>query len=96
VAQEGISNEEEIGVLAWKFALMNYKVAFAFVCGVEVLRRIDFKNVVAHLEAHWLDFFCDQAAALWNLTKSGVGCAVEVFKRLGPFVLDFIEHVWRD
>ena len=52
--QESIANQKEVLVLSWESALMNDKVAFTLVTLVEVLLWVDLKNVVAHLETHWL------------------------------------------
>ena len=53
--QESITDQKEVLVLSWESALMDDKVAFTLVTLVEVLLWVDLKNVVAHLETHWLD-----------------------------------------
>ena len=38
--KEGISDQKEIGVFAWKFTFVNHKVAFAGVGGEQILFRL--------------------------------------------------------
>jgi hypothetical protein len=38
--KEGISDQKEIGVLAWEFTFVNNEVAFAGVSGEQVLFRL--------------------------------------------------------
>jgi hypothetical protein len=40
MTEEGISDQKEIGILAWKFTFVNNEVAFAGVGGKQVLFRL--------------------------------------------------------
>ena len=52
--EEGVANQEEVLVLARQAALVDNEVAFVVVRLIQVLLRIYFEHVVAHLESHWL------------------------------------------
>ena len=55
--QEGISDQEQVLVLARESAFVDDEVAFLVARFVKILFWVDFKNVVAHLEANWFDFW---------------------------------------
>lgn len=59
VTEERITYQVQVLVLARQSALMNYKIALAFVALVQVLLWRDLEYVVTHLETDWLDFLRD-------------------------------------
>ena len=54
MAQESVSNEEQIFVFTGKTALMDHEVTFTFITLVQVLFWVELENIVAHLESNWL------------------------------------------
>ena len=54
--QESISDQEEVLVFTWEAAFVDHKVTLFMTRFVQILFRINFKDVVAHLEANWFDF----------------------------------------
>ena len=70
--EEGITYEEEVLILSWKSAFMDNEIAL-FVGGfIQVLFWVNFKNIVTHLEADWLEFWGDIFTAVFNVAESFV------------------------
>ena len=93
VAQEGIAYQKEVLVLAREAALVDDKVALAFVAFVKVLFGVDLKHIVAHLESYWLDLGCNILAGLFDVAESLVTFAVKLWKSSRPFVLDLVKNI---
>ena len=79
VPEERITYQKQVGILAWQSTLVDHEVALALVRLVEILLRVDFEDVVRHLEAHWLDFGGDFLARLCDVAESLVRFAVELW-----------------
>ena len=69
VLQEGVTDEEQVFVLAGQPALVDDEVAFLMARLIEVLFWVDFKDVVTHLETNWLHLWCDVFAALLHVAE---------------------------
>lgn len=96
MSQEGVANQEQVLVLPWQSAFMNYEVAFSFIALVKVLFWVDFEDVVAHLESNWLHLRSDVLAWLLNMTESFISFAIKFWECMGPLFSDFVEHIWRN
>ena len=77
--EEGVTNQEEVLVLTWQSALVDHKVAL-FVAGlVQVLLRVDFEDIIRHLESNWLDLRSDIFARVSDMAESLVRGAVKIW-----------------
>jgi hypothetical protein len=91
--QESITNQEEILILSWQSTFVNDKVTFIFICFIQILSWVDFKNIIAHLKAYWLDLGCYRVAPFGDVAECFVTCAVEIRKRFAPLGLDLFKYV---
>jgi hypothetical protein len=96
VAQERIANQKEVLVLTREAALVDDKVALAFVAFVKVLFGVNLENVVAHLESYWLNFGSNILARLFDVTESLIAFAIKLWKGSRPLVLNLIENIRRN
>jgi hypothetical protein len=94
VTEEGITDEEQILVLAWKSALVNDEIALSFVTLVKILFWVNLEDIVTHLEPYWLDFGGHFFAWLLNMAECLVRFAVKVWKSYGPFLPNLLEYIW--
>lgn len=63
---------------------------------VQVLLRVNLKNVVAHLEANRLYFLGHLLARLLDVAESLVRLAVKLWQGSSPLLPDFFEDAWRN
>ena len=75
---------------------MYNKVALAFIRLIQILFRINFKYVIAHLEANGLHLWCYLLAWFLDIAESLVCFAVEFRKSFLPLGSDLLEYVWRN
>jgi len=94
--KESVSDQEEVLVLSWKTAFVNDEVAFVFVCFIQVLCWVDFEDVIAHLEADWLDLGGDRIASFSDVAESLVAGAVKIWESSSPFLSNFLKNIWRN
>lgn len=59
VLKECVSNEEQVLVFTWKSAFVDNEIALFVARFIQILFRVDFKNVVTHLESNWLNSWCN-------------------------------------
>jgi len=93
VLEESVSDEEQVLVLSWQSALVDNEVALLVARFVQILLWVYLENIVAHLETDWFDLGSNIFAALFHVTESLVGCAVEVWQCLCPFGSDLLEDI---
>jgi hypothetical protein len=96
VSQEGISYEEKILVLAWEPTFVDDKEALIVVGLIQVLSRVNFENVVTHLESNWLDLWSDRLTRLGHMAESCIALAVQIWKRFRPLLSNFFKNIWRN
>ena len=94
VAQEGITDEEQVLVLAGQTALVDHEVTLALVALVQILLWVNLEDVVTHLEAHWLHFLCHLLAWRLDVAECLVRLAIQLWKAIGPLLSDLLEHIW--
>ena len=95
VTQEGITNQKQILILAWQPAFVDHEVAFALVTLVQILLRRDLEDVVAHLEANWLDFLGDVFAWGLDVAECLVSFAIQLWEAGCPLLPDLLEDIGR-
>jgi len=92
--EEGVADKEQILILSWKSAFVNDEVTFFMTGFVEVLFWGNLEYVVAHLEADWFQLWSDVLAAIFHVTESLIGCAIEFWEGLLPLFSDILENIW--
>ena len=55
---------------------MNDKVTFVLIGSIKVLSRVDFEDIVTHLESDWLDLGSYGVATFSNMAESLIGGAI--------------------
>jgi len=96
VSQEGITNEEQILIFAWKSAFVNYEIALSFITLVKILFWVDFKDVITHLEPYWFYFGGHFFAWFLYVAESLIRFTVKIWESRGPFHSNFLEDIWWD
>ena len=91
--KESITYQEKIRILAWQFAFMYDKVAFSFIRLIEILFWVYFKNVVAHLESDWLNFWCDFFTGFLYIAECLVCFAIKLRESGLPLLSNFFKNI---
>lgn len=73
---------------------MDNKITFLVARFIQVLFGVYFKHIIAHLETNWLHFWCNILAAVFDVAKSLVRGAVEVWKSLCPLWSNLLKNIW--
>ena len=74
--KECVSDQEQVFILSWKSAFMNYKVAFIIISFVKVLIRLQLEYIVAHLESNWLHFLCNRVTTFHDMAECSISGTV--------------------
>ena len=72
---------------------MDHEVAFVVVRLIQILLRVNFEHVVAHLETNGLHFRCNILARVFHVAEGLVGGAVEVGQGYLPLRSDLFEYI---
>ena len=75
---------------------MDHKVALFVARFIQILLRVDFENIVTHLETNRLNLGSNVFAALLHVAECLVRCAVKVWQSLLPFLSNFLKNIWWD
>jgi len=94
MAQESITDQVKVLVLAWEAALVDNEVAFALITLVEILLWCDFEYIITHLESDWLHFLGDVLAWRLNVAECLVAFAVQLWQAVCPLLPDLLKYIW--
>lgn len=96
MSQERVTDQEKVLVFTWKSALMNHEITLSLITFVEILLWVDFKDIITHLKADWLDFGGNILAWLLNMTEGLISFTVKFWKSCGPFFSNFVKNIRRN